>query len=238
LFEAAKSTGGRKTNRDQLAKEVTSRRGGNLRSAELCIMFFWRCQTRRPHHLGLPIYIVRFVIGRIAVQPEYFESTIWCLQDYLKWEAANGKHKPGIRALLADMQPHSLQGDGISQAEFEQTERAAQKRAEQFSDETLEVKARNSTSRPAETRLVGTQRFLRNPYVREYVLRRANGRCERVNCKLPVPFLRNDGTTYLEVHHKIPLADDGPDTIENTVALCPNCHREAHYGQDWQKYRH
>jgi 5-methylcytosine-specific restriction enzyme A len=28
------------------------------------------------------------------------------------------------------------------------------------------------------------------------------------------------------------LADDGPDIVENAVALCPNCHRRLHHGAD------
>jgi len=35
----------------------------------------------------------------------------------------------------------------------------------------------------------------------------------------------------LEVHHKVPLAEGGDDTVENAIALCPNCHRHAHYGK-------
>lgn len=34
----------------------------------------------------------------------------------------------------------------------------------------------------------------------------------------------------LEIHHVDRLADGGPDVPANAVALCPNCHREAHYG--------
>ncbi|HXU34436.1 MAG TPA: HNH endonuclease [Thermoanaerobaculia bacterium] len=34
----------------------------------------------------------------------------------------------------------------------------------------------------------------------------------------------------MEVHHRIRLAYGGEDTVENAVALCPNCHREAHHG--------
>ena len=26
------------------------------------------------------------------------------------------------------------------------------------------------------------------------------------------------------------LSDGGSDTVTNVVALCPNCHREIHYG--------
>ncbi|MBU2889091.1 HNH endonuclease [Celeribacter halophilus] len=71
--------------------------------------------------------------------------------------------------------------------------------------------------------------FKRNPDVIAEVLFRANGICEA--CHAPAPFERlSDGTPYLEVHHKIPLAKDGPDTVENAVALCPNCHRREHSG--------
>jgi 5-methylcytosine-specific restriction protein A len=71
--------------------------------------------------------------------------------------------------------------------------------------------------------------YLRNPYVVAAVLERAKGKCER--CHKPAPFLRGkDGTPYLEVHHKIRLADRGEDTVDNAIALCPNCHRELHHG--------
>lgn len=71
--------------------------------------------------------------------------------------------------------------------------------------------------------------FDRNPDVVAEVLVRANGYCEQ--CKEPAPFNRkSDGSPYLEVHHRKPLADNGEDTVENAIALCPNCHRRAHYG--------
>ncbi len=71
--------------------------------------------------------------------------------------------------------------------------------------------------------------FQRNPYVIAEALFRANGHCEK--CKKPAPFIRDhDNSPYLEVHHITTLADGGDDTIENVIALCPNCHRHAHYG--------
>lgn len=72
--------------------------------------------------------------------------------------------------------------------------------------------------------------FVRNQLVVVEVLLRANGHCEQ--CKKPAPFLRDsDNTPYLEVHHIVRLADGGDDTVDNAIALCPNCHRKAHYGQ-------
>ncbi|PKM79584.1 MAG: hypothetical protein CVU89_17460 [Firmicutes bacterium HGW-Firmicutes-14] len=71
--------------------------------------------------------------------------------------------------------------------------------------------------------------YKRNPDVIVEVLERAKGICEE--CGNPAPFIRtSDGTPYLEVHHIIPLSKDGEDTVENGVALCPNCHRKAHFG--------
>jgi 5-methylcytosine-specific restriction protein A len=71
--------------------------------------------------------------------------------------------------------------------------------------------------------------FARNPDVVAEVTMRAKGKCE--GCKTKAPFLRRkDGSPYLEVHHIKQLADDGEDTVKNAIALCPNCHREKHYG--------
>jgi 5-methylcytosine-specific restriction endonuclease McrA len=75
---------------------------------------------------------------------------------------------------------------------------------------------------------VTTTVFVRNPDVVVEALLRARGICER--CNDPAPFARrSDGSPYLEVHHRIPLAVGGEDTVENAIALCPNCHRAAHY---------
>ncbi|MCK5943581.1 MAG: HNH endonuclease [Planctomycetes bacterium] len=70
--------------------------------------------------------------------------------------------------------------------------------------------------------------FQRDPGVRATVLRAADGRCEQ--CGQPAPFLRDDETPFLEVHHVVTLAEGGSDTPDNAVALCPNCHRFMHFG--------
>lgn len=85
-----------------------------------------------------------------------------------------------------------------------------------------------SASQQAELIEAPTKRFRRNPDVVAERLYLANGTCEA--CKNPAPFKRKDGTPYLEVHHKIRLSAGGLDCLDNTEALCPNCHRERHYG--------
>lgn len=75
-----------------------------------------------------------------------------------------------------------------------------------------------------------SQIFVRDPAVRAFVLEQAGGICEL--CGERGPFLTPDGDWFLEVHHVIQLANGGPDTIENTVAVCPNCHRRLHLSAD------
>jgi 5-methylcytosine-specific restriction protein A len=84
---------------------------------------------------------------------------------------------------------------------------------------------------PGGRQVIGqTDRYVRDPNVIVWVLETANGRCEV--CEQPAPFERDDGSPYLEVHHVRPLAEGGPDTVDNAVAACPNCHRRLHYAED------
>ena len=69
--------------------------------------------------------------------------------------------------------------------------------------------------------------FQRDPAVVAWVLSKANGKCEC--CSMDAPFVTESGKPYLEVHHMHTLASGGPDTVDNTVALCPNCHRAVHH---------
>jgi len=81
-----------------------------------------------------------------------------------------------------------------------------------------------------ETLQVVSRAFRRNPDVIAEVLVRAEGTCEE--CGSPAPFRRaKDNAPYLEVHHRILLSAGGEDTVENALALCPNCHRKLHFGK-------
>ncbi|OUJ69077.1 HNH endonuclease [Hymenobacter crusticola] len=70
----------------------------------------------------------------------------------------------------------------------------------------------------------------RSQAIRMYVLKRANGQCE--GCAEQAPFLTKTKAPYLEPHHTLRLADGGPDAPEHVIALCPNCHRRAHYADN------
>lgn len=70
----------------------------------------------------------------------------------------------------------------------------------------------------------------RSAAVHLYASRRSNGQCEA--CGSFAPFKLPDGSGFLEVHHLTRLADEGLDLPSNVAALCPNCHRRAHYSVD------
>lgn len=82
----------------------------------------------------------------------------------------------------------------------------------------LKPKIINSTSK----------QYARAPVVKAWLLKESNGNCEA--CDSEAPFLKNGGQPFLEIHHIKRLKDGGSDTISNAVAICPNCHREFHYG--------
>lgn len=72
-----------------------------------------------------------------------------------------------------------------------------------------------------------TEAIERDPLVKAWILQEANGVCEL--CDSTAPFTKENGKPYLEVHHINHLAKNGSDTITNTIAVCPNCHRALHY---------
>lgn len=112
---------------------------------------------------------------------------------------------------------------------LEELELHKQGDASKLSDNELEQRA--STIRgQAGSRTVESTQYDRSPWVSEYAKRRAGGVCQL--CRKPAPFVRANGTPYLETHHIKWLSDGGEDTIKNTVALCPNCHRKMHVVND------
>ena len=72
--------------------------------------------------------------------------------------------------------------------------------------------------------------FERSKAVRDHILARAAGRCEHFEG--PAPFTTSGGQPFLEAHHIRRMTDGGPDDPRFVIALCPNCHRHAHFGAD------
>lgn len=74
--------------------------------------------------------------------------------------------------------------------------------------------------------------YVRDQSVRNAVLKRAGGLCEYCRSE---DFLTTAGNRFLETHHIISLSEQGSDTVKNVIALCPNDHRRAHFGNDWKE---
>lgn len=85
-------------------------------------------------------------------------------------------------------------------------------------------------SKQPETTISLVVQYKRDPLVKAWVLKQADGVCEC--CGKDAPFKTPDGQSFLEVHHVHELSGKGPDTISNAVAICPNCHRALHYGME------
>lgn len=116
----------------------------------------------------------------------------------------------------------------ISEKEFCTNQEKEEKEARKLTITELKKKITNVFSVPEQTQITSFK-YKRNPYVVEYTKRIANGTCQ--DCKQPAPFLnKTTKEPFLEIHHITPLAEGGMDTIENTIAICPNCHRKRHFG--------
>jgi len=98
--------------------------------------------------------------------------------------------------------------------------------AKRLSLSELKEKIKDNQSNIVSIRTIKNTAYIRNSIISEYSKRRANGKCQL--CNIDAPFNDKQGKPYLETHHIKWLSQGGNDTIENTVALCPNCHRKMH----------
>lgn len=112
-----------------------------------------------------------------------------------------------------------------------QFDREFEKRVEQSKKDDSEVRKKRllaTNGIPQRGTSISTV-YRRNPDVVAEVEYRANGKCEE--CGADAPFIKaSDKSPYLEIHHLIWLSKGGEDTVENAIAVCPNCHRKLHFG--------
>lgn len=118
------------------------------------------------------------------------------------------------------------QGHLLPKEIYENTKVKKRKRIKTLSDDELDKRLTLSENEKPGYTYVKVKNYQRSDAVIEKVLRCAKGICEL--CKSPAPFIKTDKSAYLEVHHIDQLAKGGADTVENAVALCPNCHRKMH----------
>jgi len=132
--------------------------------------------------------------------------------DSMSWSVKTYKEKTGECVLMRDI--HADNGSRIKK--------------ESAIDDLSDVPEGSDV--PDRAKKVVTQVVIkRDNRVRAYALKRAKGRCEYCNVR---GFLMENGGFYLEAHHIIALSNSGCDTVDNVIALCPQHHRQAHYGAD------
>lgn len=110
--------------------------------------------------------------------------------------------------------------------DIEKSEHEKAKEVRKYNSAEIKNRAKIAESEIVSTKEVKTVYRERNQYISEYTKERAKGICDL--CGKEAPFKDKNGRPYLESHHVITLAENGPDAIYNTVAICPNCHRKIH----------
>lgn len=79
-----------------------------------------------------------------------------------------------------------------------------------------------------------TTTYSRSELPKRFARRVADGVCQ--GCGEPAPFIDKNGSPFLEVHHLYRRSDGGADDPDNVIAICPNCHRRVHHGQDGEEF--
>ena len=149
-------------------------------------------------------------------------------------DAKHGNRMRSIRILVSLPAPHdAMSSDAIEQLLVFDDPSLPTADPGVLEQRVARLRSRGPVPRPEGNRLpvareaCSTTRYLRSPAVAAYVIQRAGGLCELCG---RTSFRTDSGAVFLEVHHVVQLSAGGPDTPWNTVALCPGCHRELHYG--------
>lgn len=130
------------------------------------------------------------------------------------------------------MRPELVEAFGQSCAELIENERYNEdvRQSVKADDHTVLRIALERSDRECRKKSVISETYVRDPYISKAAKIHANGFCTL--CKKVAPFQDKCGNPYLETHHIIWLSKGGKDSLENVVALCPNCHKKMHVLDD------
>jgi 5-methylcytosine-specific restriction endonuclease McrA len=118
-----------------------------------------------------------------------------------------------------------MQSAPIPEEVFKRQYETEQREARKLSAADLLTRAQQISGRPVFREVISRQ-ARRNGYISECAKTRAEGVCQL--CEKNAPFCNRENDPYLETHHIQWLSKNGLDSIDNVVALCPNCHRKMH----------
>lgn len=203
--------------------------GLNINSARDFINDY-RCMVQgKLFQRGMSASAIDYYLSKILEErgEACYEAAIASVEKHIEYYEAIRKIKlSAMRGVVAGHK--SQKATPLSLGSQEEFFGAAVKKALADSPDKRQARLRIAARKPIKVKVV-TEAYIRNADVVAEVLHRSSGVCEQ--CQKPAPFKRKkDSTPYLEVHHRKQLSDGGEDTVENAIALCPNCHRYLHYG--------
>jgi len=228
-YEVAKRVYLGELRRGQGVRELVDLHGLNEATAGDFIYDYRQLVEGSEFHRAMSSAAMRYFIGNIEAENGMggLEMAIQSLRAHIDYyERISGATMKSLRAIAEEGELRLVQ----YRAKLSPDDLFDEQVARALRDSRTNRLARISkANKQPETFLVQTACFARNPDVVAEVLFRAAGCCE--SCKHQAPFVRaKDNTPYLEVHHVIQLAKGGDDSVENALALCPNCHRKEHFG--------
>lgn len=211
-----------------LQKRVERSRAAGRAGPNL-VVYKTRSADPRDHHV-IPFAVIRDLLVEETLSDSSAGGQRWNLTlDDGQLHVSHRTGKVDVRSfrglpLLVEGTPipPELLEPTADEAEFETRVRRLRRLPPLARPEGQQVPARHVTA----SRTV----YERRPDVKAWVLGEARGQCEL--CQHAAAFVGDDGEPYLELHHVHRLADGGPDTVENAVAVCPGCHRWLHHGAD------
>lgn len=227
-YSAAKEVEAGRLSKPAAARELNLSCGMSIGSAENYIQVFQSLRTGAVYKRMLSVEASRFFLK--SIQADFgahgIRLALESVRRHIRYLEQRGEGAvPALRAVVANFDTASALESLESMAEYLHVAVQASK-ADPRSQRLDRLERAQSVPQRVEVR---TYQYVRNADVIIEVLLRAAGRCE--DCDAPAPFTRaSDDSPYLEVHHIVHLSAGGEDTVANAVALCPNCHRRAHFG--------
>ncbi|WP_332898746.1 HNH endonuclease [Haladaptatus sp. CMSO5] len=147
-----------------------------------------------------------------------FECSGWRVEDL---KDTNGNWRKGFRFKL-DPVSEQIDLDVSSLDELE---------LDELFQRAVEASSKSENDEPRESTRAS---YSSSELVKAYARRIADGICQ--GCGESAPFTDKNGNPFLEVHHLFRRTDGGPDHPHNVIAICPNCHRRVHYGEDGEEF--
>lgn len=228
-YEIGKRIYSGEIDRTAALSDLESKHSMNSASAQFYISAFDYMLKGKATQKTINAYANNYYLENILIDygPKQLASAIESLRGHVEYyEEKSNSNSKSIRSIIEKYEAILNNSRTLEAFNSKLSHDVAQALKKSQSEILKELEISN---KKPEKITVTTEIFKRNQYVIAAALIRANGTCER--CLKPAPFSRaKDGTPYLEVHHTIQLAHGGLDTLENVASLCPNCHRDLHFG--------